>query len=418
MLKILCGARMDFLSFNEERAMKNWKIVLGILTANVVFMAASYTMLIPFLPMYLIKELGVSQEDVKMWSGVIFSVTFLIGGIMAPIWGKLADTHGKKPMAIRSGLGLAISYLLGAIVTSPEQMFGVRVLQGFAAGLWSVCLAIATSSVPMDKLGTSLGVLQAGLTAGGVIGPLLGGALATLFGMRASFYVGGFLLLLITAVFYFYIPEPPKQAEDTKKAVKEENEPHLLRQPRIREALIYAGLVQMVILLIQPILSLYVAELNHSMDNIVFMAGLVFSLFGIASATTAPMWGRFGQRRGFYLSLSLSALTGGTMIIVSAVPDSLYVFTAVNFVIGLFFAGINPSISAILANNTRQNQRGRIFGFMFSAQQFGSMVGPLAGGAIATYFPLKMVFVTAGSVLLAISAIVFKRHHSEKPAEM
>ena len=93
--------------------MKNWKIILAILTANVVFMSASYTMLIPFLPMYLVRELGVSQSEVTMWSGVVFSVTFLIGGIMAPVWGKMADTHGKKPMAIRSGLGLALSYLLG-----------------------------------------------------------------------------------------------------------------------------------------------------------------------------------------------------------------------------------------------------------------------------------------------------------------
>lgn len=394
--------------------MKNWKIILGILTANVVFMAASYTMLIPFLPMYLIKELGVSQGDVKMWSGVIFSVTFLIGGIMAPIWGKMADTHGKKPMAIRSGLGLAISYILGAIVTSPEQMFGVRVLQGFAAGLWSVCLAIATSSVPVDKLGTSLGILQAGLTAGGVIGPLLGGTLATLFGMRTSFYLGGFVLLFITAVFYFYIPEPPKQVSTAKNKLDQSEEKiDLLAQPRIREALIYSGLVQMTILLIQPVLSLYVAELNHSMDNIVFMAGLVFSLFGVASAMTAPMWGRFGQRRGFYLSLSLSALTGGTMLIISAAPDSLYIFSGLNFIIGLFFAGMAPSISAILANNTPPSQRGTIFGYMFSAQQFGSMVGPLLGGLIATYFPLKMVFVAAGGVLLVISAIVFKRHRSD-----
>ena len=150
-------------------------------------MSASYTMLIPFLPMYLVRELGVSQSEVTMWSGVVFSVTFLIGGIMAPVWGKMADTHGKKPMAIRSGLGLALSYLLGGMVTSPEQMVGVRVLQGFAAGLWSVCLAIATSSVPVGKLGMSLGILQSGLTAGNVIGPLIGGVLASMFGMRTSF---------------------------------------------------------------------------------------------------------------------------------------------------------------------------------------------------------------------------------------
>ncbi len=83
-------------------------------------------------------------------------------------------------------------------------------LQGFAAGLWSVCLAIATSFVPPEKLGVSLGFLQSGLTCGCVIGPLLGGTLATVFGMRSSFFVAGTLLLLITLIFYFYIPEPPK----------------------------------------------------------------------------------------------------------------------------------------------------------------------------------------------------------------
>ena len=379
--------------------MKNWKIILAILTANVVFMSASYTMLIPFLPMYLVRELGVSQSEVTMWSGVVFSVTFLIGGIMAPVWGKMADTHGKKPMAIRSGLGLALSYLLGGMVTSPEQMVGVRVLQGFAAGLWSVCLAIATSSVPVGKLGMSLGILQSGLTAGNVIGPLIGGVLASVFGMRTSFYLGGAVLFMITLVFWFYIPEPPGS-----KASKEDaaNEPAtaLLKNAPIREALICSGIVQMVILLIQPIISLYVEKLYHGTDNIIFVAGLVFSLVGIASAMTAPFWGRFGQNRGFYLSLALSSVCAGVVMIMQSVPSSLLLFAALNFTVGLFFAGIQPSISAILANKTERTQRGRVFGMLFSAQQFGSMVGPLIG-------------VIGGCILILIAAFIYNRHRGE-----
>ena len=312
--------------------MKNWKVILAILTANVVFMSASYTMLIPFLPMYLIHELGVPQSDVKMWSGVVFSVTFLIGGIMAPIWGKMADKHGKKPMAIRSGLGLALSYLLGGLVTSPEQMVGVRVLQGFAAGLWSVCLAIATSSVPVGKLGMSLGILQSGLTAGNVIGPLIGGALASAFGMRTSFYLGGAVLFIITLVFWFYIPEPPG-SKASKEELEGESATALLKNPPIREALICSGIVQMVILLIQPIISLYVEQLYDGTDNIIFIAGLVFSLVGIASAITAPYWGRFGQNRGFYLSLSLSSVGAGIVMILQSVPDSLTLFAVLNFTV-------------------------------------------------------------------------------------
>ena len=325
---------------------------------------------------------------------------------MAPVWGKMADTHGKKPMAIRSGLGLALSYLLGGMVTSPEQMVGVRVLQGFAAGLWSVCLAIATSSVPVGKLGMSLGILQSGLTAGNVIGPLIGGVLASMFGMRTSFYLGGAVLFMITLVFWFYIPEPPGS-----KASKEEaaNEPAtaLLKNAPIREALICSGIVQMVILLIQPIISLYV-------DNIIFVAGLVFSLVGIASAMTAPFWGRFGQNRGFYLSLALSSVCAGVVMIMQSVPSSLLLFAALNFTVGLFFAGIQPSISAILANKTeRRTQRGRVFGMLFSAQQFGSMVGPLIGGLIASFLPMNSLFVIGGCILILIAAFIYNRHRGE-----
>ncbi len=392
--------------------MKNWKIILGVLTANVVMMASGYTMLIPFLPMYLMNELGVSAADVKMWNGAIFSITFLIGGIMAPIWGKMADTKGKKMMAMRAGAGLAISYFLGGLVTSPEQMFGVRVIQGFAAGLWSVCLAIATSLVPLDKLGVSLGILQAGLTCGNVVGPLVGGSLATLFGMRASFFVAGSLLTIITLVFMFYIPEPPK-AVPVKKQTEDKPRVQLLKQPVVRETLVYVAIAQMVILLIQPILSLYVAELNHGEGNLIFLSGVAFSLVGIASALTAPSWGRFGQDYGFYKALCATTLLSGIMSCVVAVPQTLLLFCVCNFCYGLCCAGIQPSLSAILASNTDADQRGRVFGFMFSAQQFGSMMGPLIGGFIATYAPLKSLFVVAGIVLCIISALVWLRHGRE-----
>ncbi|MCR5446713.1 MAG: MFS transporter, partial [Schwartzia sp.] len=80
----------------------NWKLVLGILTANVLFMSSSYTMLIPFLPMYLTLELGVPESDVNIWSGIVFSASFIMSAVMAPIWGKLADKKGKRLMAIRA----------------------------------------------------------------------------------------------------------------------------------------------------------------------------------------------------------------------------------------------------------------------------------------------------------------------------
>ena len=70
----------------------NWKAVLAIIVCNILFMSSSYTMLIPFLPLYLTTELGVAPEHVNLWSGIIFSSTFAVSAVMAPIWGRLADT--------------------------------------------------------------------------------------------------------------------------------------------------------------------------------------------------------------------------------------------------------------------------------------------------------------------------------------
>ena len=61
-----------------------------IITASMTVLAICYTMIIPFLPIYLL-ELGVPKDDVALWSGLVFGITFLIAGIMAPIWGKIAD---------------------------------------------------------------------------------------------------------------------------------------------------------------------------------------------------------------------------------------------------------------------------------------------------------------------------------------
>ena len=99
----------------------NWKVILALLTCNVLFMSASYTMIIPFLPMYLTHELGVDDTSVNLWAGLTFSVTFLVSAVMAPIWGRMADRRGKRLMAMRASLLISISYLLGGIVTSPEQ---------------------------------------------------------------------------------------------------------------------------------------------------------------------------------------------------------------------------------------------------------------------------------------------------------
>lgn len=378
----------------------NWKVCLAILTCNVVFMSSSYTMLVPFLPMYLTNELGVDAASVNIWSGIVFSSTFFVSAIMAPIWGKMADHRGKRLMAIRASFLLSISYLLGGIVTSPLQLTFMRMFQGFSSGLWPMELAIMTIYAPPKKLG----IMQGALTAGGIIGPLFGGVLAEFFGMRMSFFLAAAALFLNFVVLVFFIKEPPTDnAPAVKPVAAEEKGVSLWKIPIIRHMLICSALVQVVILLVQPIMTTYISHLAGQMDNLIFISGLVFSLGGFASAITAPLWGRFGQHHGFFKSMRYALILAGICSIIQSLPTELYTFAASQFAVGLFFSGIFPSINAILAEHTDAKTKGRVFGLLFSAQQVGAMTGPIIGGLIATFLGMKYVFFVAGFILLGIS---------------
>lgn len=313
-------------------------------------------------------------------------------------------------MAVRAALFLAIAYFLGGIVTSPWQLTAVRVFQGFAAGLWPMDLAIMTLYAPPKKLGVCLGTLQGAMTAGQVIGPLFGGMLAEYFGMRASFFAAAAFLFMNFLVFLLVIKEPAASPAPFRADTDAAPSKSLLRkEPFIRRLLLYAMFVQMVILILQPILTPYIAKLAGDLPNIVFIAGLVFSLSGFSSIFSAPVWGKIGQSHGFFNVLAIMLAGSGLVMAVQGVPDRLYAFAALQFAIGIFFSGIQPSINAIIASHTERSVKGTVFGLLFSAQQMGSIAGPMLGGLIATFFGVSYVFYVGGAILIFLSIAVSRQ---------
>lgn len=382
----------------------NWKVVLALMTCNVVLMSASYTMLIPFLPLYLKNDLGASPESLNIWTGAIFAISFAVCAVMAPIWGKMADSKGKKLMLIRSSSLIALTYFLGALVQTPFQLFLVRVLQGFAAGLWPASLALTSAYTPANKVGISMGVMQSANICGGILGPLFGGVLAESFGIRTSFFISAGALCAITLVTIFFIKEPQKDQDQKGKAVVSYGE--LLKRNGIMILLIATGLTNMVILLLQPILTLYIGELRGTDENLILISGLVFSLSGFAGAIAAPIWGRKGQAIGFYRTMVTALIAAGILIAAQYIPNTLVPFAILQFCVGLGFSGIFPSANAMIINLTSPLERGSAFGMLFSSQQIGGAIGPLIGGLIATYVNLASVFFVSGCTLVFIAILV------------
>lgn len=372
-------------------------------------MSGSYTMLVPFLPMYLMQDLGVPNDDVKLWTGAIFSVTFLVSTVMAPIWGKLADSKGRKLMAIRASVSLAIAYILGGLCQTPEQLFMVRVLQGFASGLFPAVIVICSGFLPPEKVGWGLGVIQAGQTSGQAVGPLIGGAMATMFGIRPSFFISATLLTLITLLIWFLVPEPPKgEAKATNKKAKPQVS--LLKRLPVLEILGYACIIKVVHLLIQPIIVIYITELDPTNPHILFLSGLVFSLLGIASAITSPSWGDFGQQFGFYRVMAMSAFCSAVTVSCCALPKTIWLFGIAFFIYGSFFSGVVPTLNSAMVREVEPEHRGLAFGYIFSSEKFGSMFGPLIGGIIATYYPMSYVFYACGFFLLLLAMLIYQFH--------
>lgn len=380
----------------------SWKILLAMMVTFALMMSSSYTMLIPFLPIYMQNELGATADNVSLWSGVTYGITFAISAFVSPIWGKLSDKMGKKPMIIRASFLLAITYFLGGIVRTPFELFLVRAFQGIASGLWPACLVMMSACVPKNKLGISMGLMQSANICGGIIGPLLGGILATAFGMRNSFYVGAVALSLITVTTVLFIKEPPAAPE--KEINKAQNTSYLtfIKDKNILILLLCVCMTNMVILQIQPIVSLYVQQLSHNSDKAVLLTGFIMSLGGIAGALASPLWGKTGQKVGFYKTITLAFISAGLLMSLQGVPNSLVLFGLMQFLCGLGFSGIFPSANSILVLLTPPSSRGMGFGSLFSAQMIGGALGPVIGGVIVSFMSFNTVYIISGSILFII----------------
>lgn len=392
--------------------MEPWKRTMWILWFGVLFCSASYTMSVPFLPLFLY-DLGVDKSSVNLWAGVVHSSAFLVGAVMAPLWGMMADKFGKRKMVIRAGLSLAIIYALIAFVVTPWQLVGVRMLHGFVGGFVPASMSIVATIAPKEKLSWSLGIMQAGAMTGGILGPLFGGLLAEAFGMRRSFVVAAFIIFIATIAVWIWV----KEGKGGEASVKKKAEPVTYRMAFRNRSLVSMLLVlvmfQLAFNMIQPQLSLHIADLQGGEKGAVMSAGLVLSLIGIAGIVASPIWGRLGERKGYYRILVFCLLSAGTIVSFQFFVHTLWMFATVQFMFGLFMAGVVPIINTLMVQGTDEQFRGRSFGLTASANQFGSMMGPLIGGVLGLFLGLQWIFVATGAIMAGIGLTLLLRRRAE-----
>lgn len=376
-----------------------WVVTLTILVASAFLMDMSFTMITPFLPVYLSSELGAKASEVDMWSGAVFAVTFFVSGLLGPVWGVLADRKSRKLMALRASIGLTISYALCGIVQTPMQLFAARFFQGLCAGLYPALLALLAASIPARKTGLSMGLMQGGMTVGAVVGPFVGGVLADYFGMRESFFVASVALGLISLLIGFCIKEKPRTIKVTSRNWFDWS---VIRQPAIFNMLMACAVIHASLFSAQPILPLYIAQLQGSMDNIMMLSGTIFSVCAISIMIASPILGAAGQKFGFLKVLSCSLFFAGLLISAQVLGRTPFEFGVWRFIAGFAIAGLIPLVNSIISTECPPDKKGEVFGFNFLTGHAGMALGPFAAGALSGWFGYQAVIVASGLILFPL----------------
>ncbi|QAY67190.1 MFS transporter [Paenibacillus protaetiae] len=384
----------------------SWKRNLVVLWIGVFFCSAAYSTSIPFIPLFLSSDLGV-ESHLSLWSGIAFGITFLSSALISPYWGSLADKYGRKPMLIRSGFSLAALYLITYFIHDPYLFLVLRIFQGLLAGYVPAAIAMVATNTPEDKSGYALGIMSTSSATGGIVGPLVGGFVSHLVGNRDSFLVSAVIVLCAAVIATVFAKEEKFNRSGKRSSVKEDLK-IALSNKTFATLMMLTGMTTFSVMILEPLLTVYVMDLGVPTKDATLLSGIVFSSVGIATLIAAPRWGKYGQRIGFSTVLLIGLIGGAIGNALQYFVGNWIEFGSLRFVYGLFFAGVYPAINATIVKVTDSSFRGRAFSLNQSANQFATMLGPIIGGALGSWMPIRWVFVING-VLLGCSAFVLYR---------
>ncbi|KAB0503040.1 MFS transporter [Pseudomonas moorei] len=389
-----------------DRNLSYWRRNLAVCVFGSFTTLVSLSMLLPFLPLY-VQQLGVtSQADVVQWSAVAFGATFFGTAITAPLWGRLADRYGRKPMLIRAAIGMAVVMSMIGLARNVTDLVLLRLIAGLIGGYASASIVMIGSQVPKEKAGWALGVLSTGALSGNLIGPLVGGFLPGLVGIRGTFFVGGAMIAVAAITTIVLIREDFDRATDGARRGKETQAPGVSsRWPIIAALLMTAMMVLLANMSIEPIITVYIGHLGVALDDQARIAGVIMACSALGSILTAARLGALADRVGSWNVIIGCLLVTGVVMVPQAFVTQWWQLAILRGVMGMSIAGLLPAIAKLIRHSVAEHNTGKVLGYLQSAQFSGQVIGPLIGGQIGAHFGLHHVFLVTGALLVLCAGI-------------
>ncbi len=373
---------------------------------------AGFSMVFPFLPLY-IKELGVSSwGSVEFWSGFVFSAQAITMMISAPFWGAVADRYGRKIMLARATLGGAVILTGMGFVQSAEQLALLRGLQGFVTGTIPAANALMAALAPKEHTGEALGFLQTGAWIGVAVGPLIGGVIGDGIGFRESFWITGALLAFSGAAVLLWIREDFRPDDFVNRPRLLDGFRVLLRAPEMVLLYTISFLQSAGRMVFFPIAALYVMELGESYFGVATTTGLLMGVTAITGSISAVWLGRLGDRLGHASILLFSGLAMVVFYFPQALVNAAWQLLFLQALCGIANGGMLPAVGALMNFQTPVGNQGATYGLNASITAAGRCVGPMLGAVVAIWFGLRSVFVLAAMVYLLAALVSFKAYRT------
>jgi DHA1 family tetracycline resistance protein-like MFS transporter len=386
--------------------------------------AMGLTIIVPLVP-FLVLQYVAHPNNLAVIVGWLTAAYGLCQLIAAPALGVLSDRFGRRPILFICLLGSALGYLIFGLGGALWLLFLGRIIDGLTGGNISVLFGYVADITKPEDRGKYFGRLGAAAGVGSLIGPVLGGLLATI-NVHVPFLVAAGLLLLTLVCGYFLLPESlHKEHRITSIALSELNPLTQLasafRWANVRWLLLAWFLFAFPVSMLQTTLTVLMKD---SLGFNATQAGLVITLVAavdilVQGVLVGWLFARLGKIR---LGLIALVLVGISYLVLGSL--ALLAIPLLLFVGIILFAGsgslVENAVRGLLSEMVGRHEQGRVSGVTQSLQSLGWVVGPLVSGFVYTTWGPFQAYASASFItVLAIVCVcialpLFQKQYGRK----
>jgi DHA1 family multidrug resistance protein-like MFS transporter len=370
----------------------------------------------PFLPLF-IGQLGVTDAgQIAMWTGVSLGITPAMTAILAPAWGRLGDRFGRKIMVERSLVSFVVIMAAMAYVTRVWHVLALRTVQGLFAGYGSLSLTMAAESAPRRQMPSAIGLVQTAQRLGPAVGPVLGGILARVVGLRRAFLVtAGFYAVALVCVVVLYdealTHAAPSQAADAGRVT-------------FRNVLAFENFVLMMAVIFGlqfvdrsfgPVLPLYVEMSGVAHAQVPFLSGILFSIMACAGAVGHHICGRLLQRFPARRVIATGVSAAAASSVLFALSAHVVAMSCAALLVGIGIGAATTAAYSVAGGVIPDGAHGASFGVLTSASLVGMATSPFIAGFLSGT-SIRFVFLV-NVALMALLAVTVEKTMVDSPAD-